>query len=72
MIPAFLLIGVWFLIQLVSYGVITNVPTTGGASGGGVAYMAHIGGVAFGVLVARLIEDPDRMAAQRALNDYDS
>ncbi|HEY6464890.1 MAG TPA: rhomboid family intramembrane serine protease, partial [Candidatus Acidoferrales bacterium] len=64
MIPAFLLIGVWFLIQLVSFGVITNTPTTGGASGG-VAYMAHIGGVAFGALLGRLFESADRIAAQR-------
>lgn len=71
MIPAFVLIGVWFVIQFVSFGVITNVPTTGGSAGGGVAYMAHIGGVLFGVLVARLIEDPDRLAAQRVLNEYD-
>ena len=71
MIPAFVLIGFWFLIQLVSYGVITHTPTTAG-SGGGVAYMAHIGGMAFGALVARLIEDPDRIAAQRVLNDYDN
>ncbi|HXA56907.1 MAG TPA: rhomboid family intramembrane serine protease [Candidatus Acidoferrum sp.] len=71
MIPAFLLIGFWFLIQLVSYGVITHTPTTAG-SGGGVAYMAHIGGMAFGALVARLIEDPDRIAAQRAFSDYEN
>lgn len=70
-IPAFVLIGVWFLIQLVSFGVITNTATTGGASGG-VAYMAHIGGVIFGCLVARLIEDPDRIAARRAFDGYDN
>lgn len=70
MIPAFLLIGVWFLIQLVSFGVITNTPTTGGASGG-VAYMAHIGGVAFGALLGRLFESADRIAAQRAMNDFE-
>jgi membrane associated rhomboid family serine protease len=70
MIPAFLLIGVWFLIQLVSFGVITNTPTTGGA-GGGVAYMAHIGGIAFGALLGRLFESPDRIAAQGAMNDYE-
>jgi membrane associated rhomboid family serine protease len=34
--------------------------------------MAHIGGVIFGCLVARLIEDPDRLAAQRTLSDYDN
>jgi membrane associated rhomboid family serine protease len=71
MIPAFVLIGVWFVIQLVSFGMITNVPTTA-AAGGGVAYMAHVGGLAFGALVARLIEDPDRLAAQRAINDFES
>ncbi len=70
-IPAFLLIGVWFLIQLVSFGVITNVPTTAGG-GGGVAYMAHIGGVAFGVLLGRLFEDSDRVGAQRAMSDLES
>jgi membrane associated rhomboid family serine protease len=70
MVPAFLLIGVWFVIQLVSFGVITNVPATGGASGG-VAYMAHIGGVAFGAIFARLFEDRDRVAAQKVMNDYD-
>ena len=71
MIPAFALIGFWFLIQLVSFGVITNMPTNGGTAGGGVAYMAHIGGVIFGVLVARLIEDPDRLAAQRAFGAFE-
>jgi membrane associated rhomboid family serine protease len=71
MVPAFLLIGFWFLIQLVSYGVITNVPTTGGASGG-VAYMAHIGGLVFGALVARVIEDRGRLAAQKAFDGYES
>src|SRR5689334_2212261 len=60
----------WFGIQLVSYGVITHVPTTA-ASGGGVAYMAHIGGIAFGALLGRLFEDKDRIAAQRVMNDYD-
>ena len=66
MIPAFLLIGGWFLIQLVSFGTITDEKT------GGVAYLAHIGGMIFGAVFARLIEDPDRVAAQQAFNDYES
>jgi membrane associated rhomboid family serine protease len=70
-IPAFLLIGIWFVIQLVSFGAITNVATKGGTAGGGVAYMAHIGGLTFGALVARLIENPDRIAARSILNNYD-
>ena len=55
-IPAALLIGLWFLIQLVSFGTISDVQT------GGVAYLAHIGGCIFGALTARLFEDKDRIA----------
>ena len=47
-IPAVLLIGVWFLIQLFHAGQVANVQT------GGVAYMAHVGGFLFGVVTARL------------------
>jgi membrane associated rhomboid family serine protease len=59
MIPAALLIGVWFLIQLFSVGTVANVQT------GGVAYMAHVGGFVFGALTARLLEDRGRIAEQR-------
>jgi membrane associated rhomboid family serine protease len=58
-VPAFLLIGLWFLIQLVSIGAVSNMPT-----GGGVAYMAHVGGLIFGAITARLFEDPGRLAEQ--------
>jgi len=47
-IPAVVLIGVWFLIQLLSVGSVANVQT------GGVAYLAHVGGFIFGVVTARL------------------
>ena len=47
-IPAVLLIGVWFVIQLLDVGSVANVQT------GGVAYLAHVGGFLFGVLTARL------------------
>ena len=56
MIPAALLIGVWFLIQLVSVGVVA-----GAAQSGGVAYLAHVGGAIFGAVTARLFEDPRRV-----------
>ena len=49
-IPAALLIGVWFLIQLVSVGRVAETQS------GGVAYFAHIGGLIYGVLTARLFE----------------
>ena len=58
LIPAALLIGFWFLTQLVNAGAVTQVQT------GGVAYLAHIGGFAFGAATARLFEDPRRMARQ--------
>ena len=49
-VPAALLIGFWFLTQLVSLGDVT------GEQSGGVAYMAHIGGLMFGALTARMFE----------------
>jgi membrane associated rhomboid family serine protease len=56
-VPAALLIGFWFLIQLVNAGAVTTVQT------GGMAYFAHIGGFIFGAVTARLFEDPRRLAA---------
>ncbi len=47
-IPAALLIGVWFLIQLWNAGAIATVQS------GGVAYLAHVGGFLFGVVTAGL------------------
>ncbi len=61
-IPAALLIGFWFLIQLFSAGTIAQVQT------GGVAYLAHIGGFIFGAVTARLFEDPRRLALQRSVD----
>jgi membrane associated rhomboid family serine protease len=48
-IPAVLLIGVWFLLQLFSAGQVAHHVQTGG-----VAYLAHVGGFLFGVLTGRL------------------
>src|SRR5271169_3458260 len=56
-IPAALLIGFWFLTQLVNVGSVATVQT------GGVAYLAHVGGFVFGAATARLFEDPRRLAA---------
>jgi membrane associated rhomboid family serine protease len=52
-IPAALLIGVWFLTQLVHAGAVAQVQT------GGVAYLAHVGGFIFGAITARWFEQPD-------------
>ena len=57
MIPAALLIGVWFLLQIFSVGSVANVQS------GGVAYMAHISGVIFGAVTCRLFEGRQRLAA---------
>jgi membrane associated rhomboid family serine protease len=58
-IPAFLLIGFWFLIQLIDAGSVARVQT------GGVAYMAHVGGFIFGAVTARLFESQRRIGYQR-------
>jgi membrane associated rhomboid family serine protease len=55
-LPALLVLGGWFLIQLLS----VSSQTVGG---GGVAYFAHIGGFVFGLLAIRLF-------ANRIHDDY--
>jgi len=54
-IPAAVLIGIWFVIQLVSVGMVTTQEQ------GGVAYAAHIGGMLFGAIFGRLFEGPRRI-----------
>ena len=49
-IPAVLLIGVWFLLQLWNAGAIAPQEPNG------VAYLAHIGGFMFGAVFARLFQ----------------
>ena len=56
-IPASLLIGVWFLMQLVNAGQIAHHVQTGG-----VAYMAHVAGFIFGAVTAGLFERRSRYA----------
>lgn len=55
-IPAILLIGFWFLIQVLNVGSVAHVQH------GGVAYMAHVGGFLFGALTVRLFRGPRRYA----------
>ena len=52
-IPAALLIGFWFLTQLINAGQVAQAQT------GGVAYLAHVGGFIFGAATARLFESGD-------------
>lgn len=51
-VPAFIYLGIWFLTQLISGAAALSVPT---AQSTGVAFWAHIGGFAAGVIVALLL-----------------
>jgi membrane associated rhomboid family serine protease len=53
-IPAALLIGLWFLTQLFSLGAVAS--TADVSKTGGVAYLAHVGGMIFGAATARLFQ----------------
>ncbi len=55
-IPAILFLGIWFVFQLWQGGYAVTHPE----SGGGVAFFAHVGGFAFGLLTVRLfaVRDP--------------
>jgi membrane associated rhomboid family serine protease len=59
-LPALLVLGFWFLLQLLPA---FSEPVSD--SGGGVAYFAHIGGFVFGLLVIKLFAD-------RVHDDYDA
>ena len=51
-LPAWVMLGVWFAEQAV-FGAANLTNPTGG--GGGVAYFAHVGGFAFGLLAVRVL-----------------
>jgi membrane associated rhomboid family serine protease len=51
-LPALVVLGIWFAEQAV-FGAVNLTEPTGG--GGGVAYFAHVGGFAFGLLTIRLL-----------------
>jgi len=60
-IPAWVFIGLWFLLQLAD-GAMSLSDTTGG----GVAYSAHIGGFLAGLLLVRLFSQPMQTAQMQA------
>ena len=49
-LPAIMLLGFWFLMQLFSAGAIAVTASTGGAGSGGVASMAHVAGFVVGMI----------------------
>jgi membrane associated rhomboid family serine protease len=55
LVPAVVLVGIWFLTQVFSeVGAVTAMDT------GGVAYMAHVGGFLFGAVLGRFFETRER------------
>jgi membrane associated rhomboid family serine protease len=65
-LPAFLLIGFWFALQLVSGVVVLSSKVAGQ---GGVAYWAHVGGFATGFILVWLFRRPDRVGFMRQQHD---
>ena len=57
-VPAFLMLGYWFLLQLVS-GMFSK------PGAGGVAFWAHVGGFVAGVVLVKLMCNPKRVAECR-------
>jgi membrane associated rhomboid family serine protease len=55
LVPAVVLVGIWFLTQVFNeVGAVTTMDT------GGVAYMAHVGGFLFGAVLGRFFETRER------------
>ena len=60
-VPAWVMLGYWFLIQAVSAAL-----TPAAAGGGGVAFWAHVGGFVAGVVLVKLFERRELVRAKRA------
>src|SRR3990170_788339 len=61
-VPGYVAVGLWFVLQLISaFGVIGQGPQ----SGGGVAFMAHIGGFIAGAVLVRIFAARARPPARR-------
>ena len=61
-VPGYVAVGLWFVLQLISaFGVIGQGPQ----SGGGVAFMAHIGGFISGVVLVKVFAVGSRPAVRR-------
>ncbi|MCA9736953.1 MAG: rhomboid family intramembrane serine protease [Gemmatimonadetes bacterium] len=58
-VPAWAMLGYWFVVQLLS-------SATQSATGGGIAFWAHIGGFLAGVLLIRLFANDQLVTAKRS------
>ena len=64
-VPAVLMLGLWILMQFINqFGSVADTPETGG-----VAYLAHIGGFAAGMILAPLFS-PRQRASMARRSDY--
>jgi len=63
-VPAYLMLGYWFLLQILG-----GLPSLGDETGG-VAFWAHAGGFIAGALLIQLFKDPGLVARHRALARY--
>src|SRR5689334_14534418 len=63
-VPAYLMLGYWFLLQIVN-----GLPGLA-AERGGVAFWAHAGGFVFGAVLIRLFQNDALVAQHRALARY--
>jgi rhomboid family protein len=61
-VPAFLMLGYWFLLQLLG-----GLPALGAEEGGGVAFWAHAGGFIAGAALILVFKDDALVAKHRAL-----
>jgi membrane associated rhomboid family serine protease len=64
LVPAWIMIGLWFLLQLFS-----GFISLGGSGEGGVAFWAHVGGFIAGALLVWLFRDKDAVARQNAARE---
>jgi membrane associated rhomboid family serine protease len=62
-VPAFLMLGYWFLIQLLG-----GLPSLGAEEGGGVAFWAHAGGFLAGAALILVFKDDSLVAQHRAMS----
>jgi membrane associated rhomboid family serine protease len=63
-VPAFLMLGYWFLLQLLG-----GLPTLGDEKGG-VAFWAHAGGFIAGAILIQVFKDDELVAKHRAMARY--
>jgi membrane associated rhomboid family serine protease len=64
-VPAYLMLGYWFVLQILG-----GLPSLGGEDTGGVAVWAHAGGFLAGAVLIQLFKDPELVARHRALARY--